>query len=98
MSSISKFDTTNAIIRLLLTLLENEGLNHTLLQQFMAKIDARRGALDTAIKVALELNLINVKVERVGSSPRASNLHYLTEKGRIIAQKLTEIQEVLESS
>jgi len=98
MSDISKFDTTNAIIRLLLTLLEHEGINHTLLQQFMAKIDAKRGTLDTSIKVALELDLINIKVERVGSSPRASNLHYLTEKGHIIAQKLSEIQEILESS
>jgi len=96
MSSVSKFDETNAIIRLLLVLRDNEGVNHTILQELMAPTGAKRGSMDTAIKNALILNLIVVKSERVGTSPRASSLHYLTEKGRLIAEKLDMIRELLD--
>jgi len=96
MDPFGKFDDTNAVSRFLILLLETgNGLGVTDIHNRMSsEFGVGRGATDTARKICDELALIDTEPVDIGT-PRKIISHKLTSKGRIVAEKLLEIKQVL---
>jgi len=94
---VDKLDEPKCSIRLLLQLLKKDGVNLTVLRETLKKrYGVGRAAIDSSRFSLIELGLIEEKLGTVGPNPAI--LTYLTPKGRAVAEKLKEIEELLEDT
>lgn len=98
MPRIGLLDETKGACRLLLALYKtSERLNTTQLQNRMDELyNVKKGAVATAVQICGSLGLI--KIEQGTQKPRPATYHSLTEKGKRIAQELSEVERILEEN
>ena len=95
MPSISLLDEAGATLRLLLILYEKDGVNLSELRRMMKeRYGVGRAATDSSRIALLRLGLIEERRGKIGPNP--SVLTYLTEKGRIVAERVQKLKELLE--
>lgn len=63
-----------------------------MMMELQKKVQCSNETMRSAVEVLLELGLIQQKIEK-GPPPR--RLTFLTEKGRKVAEKLEEIEQIL---
>ena len=84
------FEKQSGLIRLLIYLLTNEPVN---IQAVIDRTDIYPNIMFASVKKARALGLISTRLDRSNYPPK--NVLTLTEKGKVIAQKFAEINELL---
>jgi len=88
---IRVFEKQSGLIRLLIYLVDHEPIN---IQSVIENTDIYPNIMYASLQKAKKLSLISTKSDRSTYPPR--NMISLTDKGRKVAEKLKEIEEVLE--
>jgi len=97
MTLIGQLEESQASLRLLITLYD---INRPLIQseltsEMKKRYNLGKYTVDTAVKTCIELGLINRENKRMGNNPMPSLFHTLTSKGKKIAEKALEMDNVL---
>ena len=87
---IKVFEKQSGLIRLLINLVDQEPIN---VQSVTENTDIYPNIMYASLQKAKKLSLISKKYDRSTYPPR--NMTSLTEKGRKVAEKLKEIEEIL---
>jgi hypothetical protein len=95
--AIAELDESNASLRLLITLhqIDKPIMLSDLYQEMKKRYGIGRRTVDTAITTCLRLGLIKREEKRIGKNPMPSLFHELDGKGKMIAKKVHELEEIL---
>jgi predicted DNA-binding transcriptional regulator len=97
MSSIGELDESNASLRLLITLnqIHKPIILTDLYEEMRRRFKVGRRTVDTALTTCIRLGLVKREKQRTGMNPMPSLIHVLTPKGKMIAEKIAELEKSL---